>query len=436
MKNKGRRNRLIAFVVAMILIVAAAIPALAAPGDNFEYPPTEGGKMTFTKYLVMDKDANVPSDAAFSFKVTAGEAQDESSGTLAVYAGKDPGKVEIYAYNGNPTSGTSGSYVVSLTSGTTTDTVPNISIEDNQKYVKKDIVVDFSHVTFDKPGVYRYILTELETEGYTTEVTATRTIDLYVENALGSGNTQILENEKIVMYEETITTAPYLTSGTASEAQPSGAEKTDNYINTYATTKLVIKKMVDGNQANKAEYFDFELKISKAHPNTVYNLNLDGVYLSNADLSGTNYTPKTNDNPATIKTDDNGEATLSFKLQNGHYLEVLGLSEGTWYTVQETDNAKLNKEGYTTTVGAINNTPSGTTATSGTAPVYTSGERMVTLSGTGILTVNNVVFTNTKQGTIPTGINMKVVPIIAIAVVFIIGISVLTIHMAKKEEEE
>ncbi len=96
-----------------------------------------------------------------------------------------------------------------------------------------------------------------------------------------------------------------------------------------------------------------------------------------------------------MTTGDDGKATGTYYIKHGQTITIKGLTAGTKYTITE---YPVTGEGYTTsnTVDAAASTGDGASATS-----------------TGSVTVANddaVVFTNDRDGTVPTGILMDVAP--------------------------
>ena len=426
---KKVKNRVIAIVAAMVLIMIAAIPALAEDvnqplSNGFSYENVSGSKtMEFTKYLIIEKDANIPPDAVFDFTVTAGAPVASSGTTYPVKAGITPEKVKVKLAGGTPTSGTAAdSYAISF-SGATPESTPTTDIDFNsgtQKYAKQTVVVDFSDVEFTKPGIYRYVITETNPAKFASVDSRVKTIDVYVtnEDTSGSGTTLILE--KYVMYDSAVSDAP------ASGTNPSDAEKTDKFINQYPSCNLKVTKRVSGNLADKSEYFTFNIEISNAQNGTVYDLDLSNLVVnSGADINGA-LTDKV--------TVENGKANITVQLQHGQSITIYGIAEGSYYEVQEVrgqDGTSLDQEGYTTTISIPNNNSD---LESGTTPTV-SGRTITLSSGTGMIVQNEIVFTNTKDGKVPTGIDMKLVPIVMAAIVFMAGIAVLTVRMARKEEQ-
>ncbi|MBR0133244.1 MAG: hypothetical protein IJM14_09230 [Lachnospiraceae bacterium] len=439
MKNKRLRNRIIAIIAAMALIVLAAIPALAAGGLTNEntYNPTSGTSGAgFDKYLIIEENDIIPPTAVFNFEVTAPiDDIDATSNSLQVFSGPDPQKVKLYVAE-DGVDGSSGSYNISF-SGASADVsfgdsgAENLEgFESGTKYAKKSVVIDFTDVAFEKPGVYRYYITENPTTGFGIKHGEYKTIDVYVSDTDPSGTTSgsvyDLVVDGYVMYDGNITEAP---GNNDPASRPSGATKDDIVVNKYPSVDLTVMKKVSGNQASKSDFFSFTLEISNGTPNAKLTLDISNMVINDDHNNGISTTAPQ------IALDADGNGSLTFELQHGQSIRVFGLAEGSFYSVKENDTeGKLSKAGYTTVI-----TQSVTDASE--QGEIDDTERIIVLnsgtgSGKGMKKANEITFTNTKEGKIPTGVNMKVVPIVVIALLFIGGISVLTVRMAKKEENE
>lgn len=144
---------------AMALTLASPFAALAA---GTTYTPVNGSADTFKfdKYLVMKNDANVPNYTAM-FKIEAGSA---------IAADATKGKMEVLAgpvANGAPSI--TGTAVFAPTDTPTAEnavpegktvTFSTSDVKTDEKFATKTLGVDFSGVSFDEPGVYRYTITE------------------------------------------------------------------------------------------------------------------------------------------------------------------------------------------------------------------------------------------------------------------------------------
>lgn len=343
--------------VAFALCLGTASPAFAAN------TPAQGGKMTFNKYLVMDANANVP-NVTFKFTIEPGAAQSASAGGLAIYAGV-----------GAPTVSTA---VFGASDGTT-EGIPVNTGDTTHKYVKKAVTIDFDGISFDKLGIYRYTITEEASshDGITNDTVNTRTLDVYVTYADNSSST--LHVSRYVLYE-----------GTEDQSEEA---KSDGFTNEYATNNLTLKKQVTGNQGDRDKYFEFTVSITDAVAGTVYDVNLD-----NADQTPT-VDDQSKNNPDTLTVGEGGSVSGTFYLKHGQTIIIQGLTPGTDYTITE---ASYSADGYTTT-----NTVDSKDSEEG----LTTGAQ--NMGGKN----HEVVFTNNKEGVVPTGILLETGPFILLGAV-------------------
>ena len=153
----------------------------------------------------------------------------------------------------------------------------------------------------------------------------------------------------------------------AVHTEATGADKSDKIENTYSAGTLNVSKTVTGNLGDKDKYFEFKVTLTGETGKT--------YGASYAVTGGSNAS-----NPATIAV-NGGETT--FLLKDGDTISIANLPYGVTYTVTETAAA-----GYTTTkigdTGSIN-------ADSQTA-----------------------AFTNTKTGTIDTGVTTESLPYVVL----------------------
>ena len=357
--------------------MAAAVfcPVAAEEGDNgttpsgMEYEEIAGGTMTFDKYLVLDKTANVPS-AAFSFAVTAGTAVSASEDSYEIKAGPDADKVTVQTAE----------FTVSDEKSTDADAFPG-TLESGKAYAKKTVTVDFSAVTFDEPGMYRYVLTEEDSTSASivNDSAPVRYIDVYVIN---DADNKLSVNSYVLHMPES--------------ASDTTLVKDFGYINSYTSHDLIIAKKVEGNAGSVDEYFKFTVQISNAAPGAEYPVDLTNA---DAQTKKTGYNSETYTNPNKITVGDDGTVEAVFWLQHNQSIVIQGLAEETKYTIFE-DNATLDEQGYTTTIEATGSDNDQTTA----------NDTRTVSDTTGITADTKVTFTNTRNEVIPTGIVNKVAP--------------------------
>lgn len=138
--------------------------------------------------------------------------------------------------------------------------------------------------------------------------------------------------------------------------------KQDTFTNTYKAGKLNISKTVTGNLGDKTKYFEFKVKLTGEAGKT---------YGDSYAVSGGSYAT----NPTSIKI---GEET-TFMLKDGETISIANLPYGVTYTVTETA-----ADGYTTT-------KTGDTGTINAAEM-------------------TAAFTNSKTGSIDTGVTTESLP--------------------------
>lgn len=292
-----------------------------------------------------------------------------------------------------------------------------MTLKDNQKYARHDVTVDFANVTFNEPGVYRYVITESAdaNQGVTNDADTTRVMDVYVVH---DDDTKALKVEGYVLQNGE--------ANGAVKADGSGTTgKSKGFTNTYTSHDLTISKAVTGNQASRDEYFEMTVKISKAVKGTVYDVvgNFDATTKENGVNGGTHT------NPTKLTVGDDGTVTEHFWLQGGQYIKIQGLADKTAYSINE-DATLMNNEGYdpAAVISGDNKT-----SADGAEKDIAMDQTTYTVADDAITADTTVAYTNTKSGTIPTGIIMSVAPYAAIV---LLGGAGATIVMRKKKEED
>lgn len=357
MKEKVLRQ---VFTVFAVIVAAFAMCASVATPAFAANTLVSGGTTTFNKYLVMNADANVP-NVKFGFTIEAGAEQEASGGSPAIYAGVTPNLIAV-------------SDASFTTSDSTTPGTPSNTEDSTQKYATKSVTVNLQGVTFNKPGIYRYVIAETATsqDGITNDTNTTRTLDVHVAYAEGS-ETEL----KVTSY--------------ALHPSDDSSKKANGFTNTYATHNLTLEKQVEGNQGDRGKYFEFTVSITNAVADTVYDVacpSPDG--------------DSRNEDELTVGKD--GTVTATYYLKDDQSITIKGLTGGTHYTITE---ESYSSDGYTTT-----NTVDGTASSQG----GTTGDETMGDS------FHEVVFTNHKEGIVPTGILIETGPYILMGAVVVIGL--------------
>lgn len=251
---------------------------------------------------------------------------------------------------------------VSLSPSSVNYSAEGLSSEDNADGVTKTITAQMSVslVTsrFAAPGIYRYKITQTPSELDGLNVVYKELfLDVYVEN----GNSGLVAK-----------------GCTLSTAAGSGS-KISGFENKYVTHKLTITKVVAGNQGDKNKDFEFTVTIKGADGETYkYGTVKNGVTTMN-------------------KTTTKSGATFTETLKHGESVIVYGLSSEDKFAVTEAD---YHGDGYKTSykIGDGTNSTEGSSIAEEAIGAYDT----------------TVIFTNTKDATVPTDVIRTVAPYVAI----------------------
>lgn len=251
---------------------------------------------------------------------------------------------------------------VSLSPSSVNYSAEGLSSEDNADGVTKTITAQMSVslVTsrFAAPGIYRYKITQTPPELDGLNVVCKELfLDVYVEN----GNSGLVAK-----------------GCTLSTAAGSGS-KISGFENKYVTHKLTITKVVAGNQGDKNKDFEFTVTIKGADgENYKYGTVKNGVTTMN-------------------QTTTKSGATFTETLKHGESVIVYGLSSEDKFAVTEAD---YHGDGYKTSykIGDGTNSTEGSSIAEEAIGAYDT----------------TVIFTNTKDATVPTDVIRTVAPYVAI----------------------
>lgn len=390
MRNtKKTRKMLAAGLLSLAMTAMTVMPAMAAATA---YTPAAGGRMTVNKYLVMKDDANVPNYTP-QFTIAAGAAAAATDTTPVIYAGIGTPAISSLQFTAADTT-----THIEQQSG------DSITLDEGEKYIKKEFTLDFSGISFPEPGVYRYTLTETAAavgSAVTNDANASRTLDVYVEDDTEHPGT--LKVSSYVLHAD---------NGTGLITDDDA--KSDGFTNKYGTHNLTFSKTVSGNQASRDKWFKVTLTITGATAGTKYTVDLSQAEISTGETVNTatkaEYAGQTNPNTFTAAE---GTVTQAFYVQDGDTIVVKGLAAGTKYTLTEDQEDYKPSVAKTSTdadvaVNAVNNG--------------------VTDTVTGITADTTVAFTNTKTGTIPTGVLMSVAPYVIIGGIVLAGIAAMSLR--------
>ena len=131
------------------------------------YTPVAGTSANFNKYLIMDAGDTVP-NATFSFTIAPGAAISTATNdntVMEVMAGVGTPTIADVTFAQSDSTATAAGTNIDVArpasdraSGLTAST--GVQLEAGEKYATKQATVDFSNVTFNEPGIYRYVITE------------------------------------------------------------------------------------------------------------------------------------------------------------------------------------------------------------------------------------------------------------------------------------
>lgn len=402
MKKTTLKTRLGALAVAVLILASL----LALPASAANVPPTDNLTTTFQKYLVMPSNANVP-NVSFDFSIAPGEAVMASGTNHVIYAGDDSNRVtgSPVLKVGDQTTGTV-TFAPTDPTYTSQQTGDVVTLVEGEKYAKKTITVDFSSVSFKAPGIYRYVITETvpvtAPSGITYDEQNVRTLDVTVQYKESSDNE--LEVSGYTFYQT------QKTDGTGDTGT-----KENGFTNHYGTNDLTLKKEVEGNQGDRDKYFKFTVVISNATAGNKYTVDLE--HATKSEITLPDSTKHTNLSELTVGED--GSVTATYYLKNDEYIVIQGLTSDTEYVITEESYAN---DGYSTT--------------------YQIGETEA-VSGLSTPEENNavgnadvsVVYTNTKSGTVPTGILLETAPYLILGAVVVAGLVVLFATRRRRTRE-
>lgn len=376
-------SKLFTLLLAVMMLFTTAKTVSA---DPFDYTKINGGSTKLKKYLVVDKDTNIPG-LTFEFTVAPGAAVAAANGKLPVYAGTGTPTIADVAFTANEAANAA------------TATEANASYT-NKIAAKKDITINFSSAEYDKPGIYRYVVTETAStvKGVVNDPESKRTIDVYVEDKNGT-----LEVTGYVSYLGEFTAAPaqtYTPNGAATDgyangdpegSREEGATKSNKYVNEYQANELTLEKEITGNQGDKES--TWEMKVNFETLPEGYNVKIAKIAVNGAAI----------DNPTYSNYENNSTITLGHKDK----YDFKGIPEGVKYTVTET---KANQDGYTTT--------------------YTN--QTATFADDGTVETKDAKVVNNRNGVIPTGVMTAALP----GALLVAGAALYFIARRRNDDEE
>ena len=344
---KKNLNKLATLALTGVLMTGMSFGSLAAAiGGGAVTTETGDTSMTFKKELKLtdvDSSEVTPTTPGVTFYYSISGATEDATITRTV--NRKNVTLDVYApasngVTGNPTVGTDGSVAFGSTD----------SASDGK--VSKGVTVNFSGVTFTKPGIYRWVIKETGytvTDGGTytaalknlSEANDERYLDVYVER---SGESCVIKG--YVLYKEgtAVGTESGKSGGYTYEENTYSVDGENENINSseYRTYDVTIQKLVEGSMASRTKKFQFTTdfanissgvslttsvtegkgeEVSKDNHSYVYELSHEGTYTIQGIPFDATATVKENDYSAdgySIKTvaKDNVASTAD---ENGKY---------------------------------------------------------------------------------------------------------------------
>ena len=378
----------LALIAALIVCLAVATAGVAA-----------GTSVTIPVHLIMDNSDSVQIPTIAITLTVEPVTGSTPTGSFPISTGITTGITATNLDNWSATAtSASGTVAFSSSSSTTEGASGNAGGSDAKKFATVEATLNFGSVSFPEVGVYRYKITESSASlplGVALDGIPTRYLDIYVTRANeGAGELQI---ESFVMLTEAVDVPWGEGAGEGAGIGTGGTYGTKNgeFKNVLTSYDLTLSKTVSGNQGSRTEYFKFTVTIT--NPTT-------GTYTVDKTNGAGN---GTTGNPQTITAG----APTDFYLKHGESIVIKDLPAGATYTISE------EKKNYEAS--------------------YKIGENgtPVTSNATGAQTLNadtDVTFTNTLNGTIPTGVLLTIAPF---AVLMLVGLLGVLVFMRKKRAE-
>ena len=450
---------------AMMLTTMVIAPLTAGAGNYPDDKQATSSIFEFDKYLVLDSDAVVP-NVTSTFSIAPGGVLADGVNGIVCYAGV--GKPVFLADEDQKVTLSEGKAVVAFTNEDTTTPEASVGTKTvafkttdtaDEKFAAKTITVSFAGIKFPEPGFYRYIITEEDptdigvsiADGHSNEYTLFVAVQdndgtLEVVNKYIQEGTDVVLND--ILDEQDNTTVIGKTN----------ANKKTGMTNWYTTHDLAFSKTVEGNQGSKDKYFKFTIQLTnpagenapvmaaaRANDRFLVSGSFEQVPEINAatNLDYKDVPTEPENNTATVmalansalinvvvdETTTNTYVTYSqlaagkvFYIHSGQNIEIKGIPDGLGYVITEVP------EDYTPS--AVVSSATGFDSNG----VVSEAKNSVT--DTALTADASVTFTNTKDGTIPTGVLTTVTASVGIVAIGLAGIIFGFVNNRKKSEEE
>lgn len=267
------------------------------------------------------------------------------------------------------------------------------------KVCTKELVINWSNVTIKEPGIYSWKITKTYAfDGPTSDEAnqpSNNNSPFYLfAYVIEDNGTLKLEQVKLTS-DETLN------------------DKFTKFGDSYPATTLTLSlsKTVQGNQGSKNQYFKYTISLKSP---TTTDVNYGTITGHDDTIPATVYNEGGNN--ATSTMDESGNKVITLWLKHGQTATISGLLFNTTYTIVE------EPAGYEVKTISITGD---TAATSNTATA--------TASDTALTTSATVAYTNEKNATVPTGIELETTaPIVGM----ILAMAMLALMLIGKRKEE
>jgi hypothetical protein len=319
-----------------------------------------------------------------------------------------------------------------------------VSTANGIKTLKKQSDDFLDGVTFTKAGIYVYEIREIAIEptGYPL-IPVSSSSSYEVTVFVKQGTVDTTKFYPAIVTAERIYSNDGTPAGVKVDPTPGNGTITFSkmdFLNGYgtgtwepgdpktSTNIIALSKTVTGEYASKDAYFDFSLTVTKPSflTSTVpvtykaYVLdtkNSDAVVTSAANLPA--------DSPLTIDTDTYGTyieiasgVTAQVRLKDGQKLVVTGIPAGTSFSATEAGVANYVPSVVTTIGDSVVGTGSASAGASLSTGVPTPWYARATAPDAGLQAKTSLMaFTNTSDGTSPTGLDTGDIPFVALVLI-------------------
>ncbi len=278
--------------------------------------------------------------------------------------------------------------------------ISDVSFPTTDGKLTQPVTVNFSGVTFEKPGIYRYVITEIKrTDDIYENIdygNVTRYLDVYVENVIDKATNKVTGYTitKSILTENSI--IPVQSEDGKSLIYDKGKEsKADGYKNAYKTWSLTLDKTLAGTMANYNDKFNFTIEITGVQNGSTVTVN---------------------GNPTEGAT--NKKITITSELGHGDRITIKGIPSNASYKIVEDLTGKA---GYTTSIKEKQD----------------NSDKVVTRDDVEITKAmdkanEEVHYTNTKNAVSPTGVALTVAPYL----VMVAAAGILAILFLRRRHEE